>query len=177
MNKIESLITQFTSELTAHVREGVLAELRHMSLDQLFALAGGKTAAPKAPKAPKPAKAAPAPAMAAAPAKRGPGRPRKDASAAAPAAKAPKVAKAKKTSTGRLARRSAADIQSTLDQIVAFVHANPGVRSEHITASLGLDKKELPRPIAEGLKSGVITKEGQKRATQYFPGTGKKGRR
>src|SRR6185295_11864253 len=33
MNSIESLISQFTSELTAHVRQGVLAELRHMSLD------------------------------------------------------------------------------------------------------------------------------------------------
>ena len=42
MNNIESLIAQFTSELTAHVRQSVLAELRHMSLDQLFSLAGGK---------------------------------------------------------------------------------------------------------------------------------------
>jgi hypothetical protein len=164
MNNIESLIAQFTSELTAHVRQSVLSELRHMSLDQLFALAGGKaTAAPKA------AKTAPAPKAAG---KRGPGRPKKDASAAA----APK--KAKKAAGGRLLRRSAADIQGTLDQIVAFVQANPGVRSEHITANLGLDKKELPRPIAEGLRTGVLTKEGQKRATQYFPGGGgKRGRR
>jgi hypothetical protein len=138
-----------------------------MSLDQLFALAGGKPAtAPKAARAPK---AAAAPKAAG---KRGPGRPRKDASAAAPAPK-----KSKKAG-GRLLRRSAADIQGTLDQIVAFVQANPGVRSEHITANLGLDKKELPRPIAEGLRTGALTKEGQKRATQYFPGGGgKRGRR
>jgi hypothetical protein len=174
MNNLESLVSDFTSQITAQVRQSVLAELRHMSLDQLFALAGGK-----APKAGPAAFAAPAPA------KRGPGRPRKNAApaakAAAPkAAKAPKAAaskapKAKKTSTGRLARRSVDDIQGTLSQIVAFVQANPGVRSEHITASLGLDKKELPRPIAEGLRTGALSKQGQKRATQYF--AGKKGRK
>jgi hypothetical protein len=142
-----------------------------MSLDQLFALAGGKPAsAPKAARAPK---AAAEPKAAG---KRGPGRPKKHASASATAtAAAPK--KTKKAG-GRLLRRSAADIQGTLDQIVAFVQANTGVRSEHITANLGLDKKELPRPIAEGLRTGVLTKEGQKRATQYFPGGGgKRGRR
>jgi hypothetical protein len=173
MNNIESLIAQFTSELTAHVRQSVLSELRHMSLDQLFALAGGTPAsAPKAPKASKAPKGATGATEPKAPGKRGPGRPKKDASAAAAAPK-----KAKKAG-GRLQRRSAADIQGTLDQIVAFVQANPGVRSEHITANLGLDKKELPRPIAEGLRTGVLTKEGQKRATQYFPGGGgKRGRR
>lgn len=165
MNNIESLITNFASQITAEVRQAVLAELRHMSLDQLFELAGGK------PGRTSPRAAASAAATAKPAGKRGPGRPRKDASAA-PAA-APKKAK----KSGRLPRRSAEDIQGVLDQIVAFVQANPGVRSEHITASLGLDKKELPRPIAEGLRSGVLTKQGQKRATQYYTGEGKRGRR
>jgi hypothetical protein len=158
MNNIESLVSEFAAQIAAHVRQSVLADLRHMSLDELFALSKGESA----------------PAPAAAPVKRGPGRPKKIASAAAPAKRPGRV------SRGRLPRRSAADIQGTLDQIVAYLHQNPGSRSEEIVAGLGLHKKELPRPIMEGLKSGVLSKEGQKRATQYFAvggETSKRGRR
>lgn len=56
--------------------------------------------------------------------------------------------------------------------------SNPGARSEHIVSGLGIDKKLLPRPIAEGLKSGALTKTGEKRATQYYASAGgKKGKK
>lgn len=170
MKNIESLVQQFADQITAQVRQAVLADLRHMSLDQLFAAAKGTSVA----------KTVAAPV--AAPVKRGPGRPRKNAAVAvakAPAVKAPaaKAPKARKTASGRLGRRSAADIQGTLDSIVTYLQQNPGSRSEHIVAGLGLDKKELPRPIMEGLASGVLSKEGQKRATQYFAAGGKRGRK
>ena len=82
-----------------------------------------------------------------------------------PVAAAPKVAK----KAGRLGRRSPADIARTLDNIVTVLAAHPeGLRAEQIKAALSLDTREVPRPIAEGLKSGVLKKSGQKRATVYF---------
>lgn len=72
---------------------------------------------------------------------------------------------------GRLARRSVDDITTTIDAIVALVKKHPqGLRSEEIRATLGLDRRELPRPLADGLRSGALTKKGEKRATIYLPG-------
>ena len=90
----------------------------------------------------------------------------------------PKVAKAAKKSgkkSDRLPRRSAEDIAHALDQIVAIVKAAPkGLRAEQIQAKLGIDKRELPRPVAEGLSSKRLIKKGKKRATTYFVGPNKK---
>lgn len=46
------------------------------------------------------------------------------------------------------------------------------MRAEQIRESLGVEAKELPRPLAEAISSGRITKSGQKRATTYFAGGG-----
>jgi hypothetical protein len=76
---------------------------------------------------------------------------------------------------GRLKRRTEVDIQKTLDQIVTVLHKNrDGLRSEQIQEALGLDKRELPAPLAIGLQRGAIRKTGQKRATTYFAGSAKK---
>lgn len=77
---------------------------------------------------------------------------------------------------GRLGRRSPEDISRTLSQIVLTLEAHPeGLRAEQIKSLLGLDTREIPRPLAEGLKTGVLKKEGQKRATTYFVGNGEVG--
>lgn len=47
-----------------------------------------------------------------------------------------------------------------------------GLRAEQIRETLGVEAKELPRPLAEAISSGRITKTGQKRATTYFAGGG-----
>src|SRR5437763_1073097 len=48
-------------------------------------------------------------------------------------------------SSGRI-RRSAADIQSTLEKIVALVgNEAEGLRAEVIREQLGLDKREMPK--------------------------------
>ncbi len=86
------------------------------------------------------------------------------------AAKAPKVAKAK--GAGRLGRRSPDDIARTLDAIVAMLKDNPrGMRAEDIRKSMGLDSREMPRPLQEGLDSKRLHKKGEKRATTYFAAT------
>jgi hypothetical protein len=73
----------------------------------------------------------------------------------------------------RLPRRSASDIAETVDAIVALLASKPqGLRAEKIRAELGLEAKELPRPISEALRSHRITKKGQKRATTYFAKAG-----
>ena len=71
--------------------------------------------------------------------------------------------------SGRLARRSSKDIDRVVQSIVGLLAGKPkGLRAEQIRAALSLEAKELPRPIAEALKSRKISKLGQKRATTYF---------
>jgi hypothetical protein len=50
--------------------------------------------------------------------------------------------------------------------------AGSGLRAEQIRETLGVEAKELPRPLAEAISAGRITKTGQKRATTYFAGSG-----
>lgn len=76
---------------------------------------------------------------------------------------------AKKRRRGRLERRSPADIAGVVGQIVDLLGAHPeGLRAEQIRHELGLEAKELPRPIADALAARKIAKQGQKRATTYF---------
>ena len=82
----------------------------------------------------------------------------------------PQKAKALK-STGRLPRRSDEDIALVVEEIVAVVRKHPeGIRAEELREELGLEKKELPKPMLVALASGAIRKEGEKRATAYFIG-------
>ncbi len=66
-------------------------------------------------------------------------------------------------------RRSAADIAGFIDRIVDLVKASPkGLRAEQIREGLGVQAKELPRPLKEAVDGGRLGKSGQKRATTYF---------
>jgi len=72
-------------------------------------------------------------------------------------------------STGRLARRSPGEIADALGQIVALVKDHKeGLRAEQIRSQLGMQSKELPRILNEGLAKRKLKKKGQKRATTYF---------
>lgn len=74
---------------------------------------------------------------------------------------------------GRLGRRSAGDITRMVESIVELLSSSgAGLRAEQIREALGVEAKELPRPLAEALSAGRITKSGQKRATTYFAGSG-----
>jgi hypothetical protein len=90
----------------------------------------------------------------------------------ATAAKHTRTASPKRTAArtvpGRLPRRSAADVARVLDQVVALVKKRPGLRAEAIRVQLGLDVREVPRVLTEGLETKRLTKKGQKRATEYF---------
>jgi hypothetical protein len=75
-----------------------------------------------------------------------------------------------RTKGGRLARRSADDIQKTLGLVTAAIKASrgKGMRAEEIRSFLKIDKRELPRVLKEGLKTKKLRSKGQKRATAYF---------
>jgi hypothetical protein len=74
---------------------------------------------------------------------------------------------------GRLGRRSTADIGKVMERIVSLLQAHPeGLRAEQIRSELNCSPKELPRPLADALSSGQVSKTGQKRATTYFAGGG-----
>ena len=71
--------------------------------------------------------------------------------------------------TGRLKRRSTADLGKTVDKIVAIVKAHKkGINAEDIRAALNVPRKVLPRPMKMALASKKIRKKGHKRATMYF---------
>jgi hypothetical protein len=74
---------------------------------------------------------------------------------------------------GRLGRRSADEIGQMVEAIVGVLaKSEAGLRAEQIREHLGVEAKELPRPLAEAISQGRITKVGQKRATTYFAGAG-----
>jgi CRP-like cAMP-binding protein len=68
---------------------------------------------------------------------------------------------------GRLARRSQADIVALAVSIAALLEREVALRAEEIRTKLDLDRRELPRALAEGLASGALSKTGEKRATTY----------
>jgi hypothetical protein len=91
---------------------------------------------------------------------RGPGRPPKSTSNGA--------AKPSTTRSGRRPRRSAEEIAAALDEIVGLVRKhNDGLRAEEIRVKLGMQAKEMPRLLKEGLATKKLKAKGRKRATTY----------
>jgi hypothetical protein len=126
------------NDLAANFADSVLKAIRGASLDELLASNGH---APKNGAALR----APAAAPSARPGRKGP---------------AP---------SGRLPRRSADDIAKALAQVVSLVKKHrDGLRAEQIRAELGLQAKEMPRVLKEGLQKKALKSKGQKRATTYF---------
>jgi len=141
-NTIESLASQFASS--------VLDALRSASIDELADVAGRGAVG-----------------------RRGPGRPRAESSESATAATPRRGGGRGRGRGGRLGRRTQNDITRMVESIVGVLAKSAGgLRSEQIREALGVEAKELPRPLAEALSSGRVTKTGQKRATTYFAGSG-----
>lgn len=84
---------------------------------------------------------------------------------------APKpAAKPKSKGGGRLPRRSQADIDRAVEQIVTLLLKHPlGLRADQIRDALHLDERELPKPLTDAVQNGRIAKRGNKRSTIYLP--------
>jgi hypothetical protein len=57
-----------------------------------------------------------------------------------------------------------------LDKIVGLVGKHKdGMRAEEIRVALGMQAKEIPRVLKEGLATKKLKAKGRKRATTYTP--------
>ena len=131
-------LRQRLNELASSFANNVLDAIRSASIDDLLAESGGRRL----------------------PVGRGIGA---SVNGRAPAPRGPRG------SGGRLPRRSSGDIAQVIDRIVAAVRQSPkGLRAEEIRQRLGMQAKELPRPLKEAVQAGKLGKSGQKRATTYF---------
>ena len=120
----------------------VLDAIRSASLEELLAGAGGS--------------------------RPGPGRPRGPSAASKSSASSTAAPLRKARRGGRLARRSPEQIAKALDGVVALVKKHKGgLRAEQIRAELGMQAKEMPRVLAEGLSKKKLKRRGRKRATTY----------
>jgi len=156
-SSIEALAATFASSILAAIRGANLDDVLTVGSEPAPAAKRGR-GRPRKDAAQTPAASARASTLP----KRGPGRPKKTSAAAVPS-----VSPKKGAQGGRLARRSQAQIEKTLGDIVALVKKKPGLRAEQIRAQLGLQAKEMPRILAEGLSTKTLTKKGEKRATVY----------
>jgi hypothetical protein len=70
---------------------------------------------------------------------------------------------------GRLGRRSPEAIAEALARVIAVVKEHKeGLRAEQVREELGMQAKEMPRVLKEGLATKRLRAKGQKRATTYF---------
>jgi hypothetical protein len=103
------------------------------------------------------------------PTRRGPGRPRRSVGSV-DAAPSPVSSPTRRARGGKRLRRSAKDITSTSEKIVAHVGKHPkGIRGEQVRKDLGIAKNHWMKPLGMALESKKIRKTGEKRATVYFP--------
>jgi len=78
--------------------------------------------------------------------------------------RAPRARRVKKRS-----RRSAKDLQGTVDAIVAALKKSiEGMRSEQIQRALGLSKNDVTQSLEAAIANRAVKKKGQRRGTTYF---------
>ncbi|MCC7539259.1 MAG: hypothetical protein IT379_23755 [Deltaproteobacteria bacterium] len=140
--------------------ESEIAALLKPVIGQLAALFNRHTAATfaRAAKLSGPAAGA-APAKAKAPA----------AAPKAAKAKAAKAAPAAKPGRKRGGGGGSANLEAAL---LSHIQSNPGARMEEISRVIGVPTKKLQGPAAKLLAAGSVRREGETRATKYFPADG-----
>jgi len=132
------------NDLAQNFASSIVDAIRSSSLEDLLAEGGGD--APR----------------------RGPGRPRGTSTRKTATTAARASASAGKP-TDHLVRRSPEEIARAVDLVAKLVKTHPkGLRSEEIRKVFGLDAREMPRVLKEGLAKKLLTSKGQKRATTYF---------
>jgi hypothetical protein len=136
-----SLHTQL-NQLASSFTQAVIQAIREVSLDELVAETGGLKGMPRGQVAKS---------------SRGGRAPRRE------------TGPSQRSGRRRLKRRSHDDIQKALGEIVHLVENRPrGMRAEQIRSELGMQAKEMPRILSEGLATRKLRKRGQKRATTYY---------
>jgi hypothetical protein len=75
---------------------------------------------------------------------------------------------------GKGAKRSSSQLDRLQSRVMEFVTANPGMRIEQINKELGTSTRDLQLPIRKLIAAGSLKSKGEKRATTYFAGAGKR---
>ncbi len=75
---------------------------------------------------------------------------------------------------GKGAKRSSSQLDRLQSRVMEFVTANPGMRIEQINKELGTSTRDLQLPIRKLIANGSLKSKGEKRATTYFAGAGKR---
>ena len=78
---------------------------------------------------------------------------------------APKALPAK--AGARLKRRSPEEIEALVKSISGLLKKKGPMRAEHIRSELGMQSKELPKLLKQGLKDKLLKSKGERRATEY----------
>lgn len=100
----------------------------------------------------------------------------------APAARAPRakqasapraVASVSRKKGGKRIRRNREALDQMGDLLVSHVTANPGTGMSDLVAATGVAAPVVRGPLNELLAAGRLRKEGDRRGTKYFAGSGK----
>lgn len=73
-------------------------------------------------------------------------------------------------------KRSPDEIKEAAHQLLDYIRENPGQRMEAIAKAMGSTTKDLTLPIKKLLQQNMVRVEGQKRATSYYPSSGRSTR-
>lgn len=73
-------------------------------------------------------------------------------------------------------KRSPDEIKEAANELLEHIRENPGQRMEAIAKALGSTTKDLTLPIKKLLQQNLVRVEGQKRATSYYPASGRSSR-
>jgi hypothetical protein len=160
MANIENAIQRIAHNFVQEIVKALVSS----SIEEFAQLAGRKGARRPATTE----KAAPA---AKTPARRG--RPAK----ADKADKAPKSKGRKAEPDSKRNRRSSDEIATLTTKVINFIQNSAkdhpeGVSVSEIAKSIKADIEDITRPIHRAVTEGLITKEGEKRLTRYFPPKG-----
>jgi hypothetical protein len=74
-------------------------------------------------------------------------------------------------------KRDPALLEALTEKLGSFIAKNPGQRIEQIGQSLGVATKDLALPVKKLILAKRVSTKGQKRATTYFAGGGRGGKR
>lgn len=90
---------------------------------------------------------------------------------------APRISQPKTAANGSSRiRRSPRQLAQQSRRLREHVQKHPGERMEQIATALGSSTKDLRRPMQQLIDEGAVRREGERRASRYFPpGEGSQG--